>query len=205
MGQDPGPQKRPLPLPLLPRPLLRCSAERRSFFRSSWCSCSASCCFLCCTDCKTHRRITLHHLYVLHVATWLECRVPLWLVKAFKRVTWDSRRFLPIKRFCVKIVLPPCKQWVHFRLISTSKFTFWSVKVSCLLPTALSAMLLVPECSSNFNRSSNEALQRHKVKIFSNVDYDRHYNWLKCANQFPRGRNCHIMNSYNPWSNMIYL
>ena len=55
----------------------------------------------------------------------------------------------------------------------TIRFTFWSVKVSCLLPTALSGMLLVPECSSNLNRSSNEALQDNsKVQTFSNVGYD---------------------------------
>lgn len=40
-------------------------------------------------------------------------------------------------------------------------FTFLRVKVSCLLPTAVSAMLLVPECSSYFRRSSKEALEEH--------------------------------------------
>lgn len=39
-------------------------------------------------------------------------------------------------------------------------FTFLRVNVSCLLPTALSAMLLVPECSSNFSRSSKDVLEK---------------------------------------------
>lgn len=43
---------------------------------------------------------------------------------------------------------------------SRQTFTFLRVKVSCLLPTAVLATLLVPECSSNFKRSSNEALER---------------------------------------------
>lgn len=41
------------------------------------------------------------------------------------------------------------------------QFTFLRVKVSCLLPTAVSAMLLVPECSSSLRRSSKEALEEH--------------------------------------------
>lgn len=39
-------------------------------------------------------------------------------------------------------------------------FTFLRVNVSCLLPTALSAMLLVPECSSNFSLSSKDVLEK---------------------------------------------
>lgn len=50
------------------------------------------------------------------------------------------------------------------------QFTFWSVKVSCLLPTALSAMVLVPECSSNFKRSSSEALQHHSQNLVIPTD-----------------------------------
>jgi len=44
---------------------------------------------------------------------------------------------------------------------SHERFTFLRVKVSCLLPTAVSFMLLVPECSSSFRRSSREALEEH--------------------------------------------
>ena len=57
-------------------------------------------------------------------------------------------------------VLGEEQRMVHQR----EQFTFLRVKVSCLLPTAVSAMLLVPECSSNFRRSSREALGEHGQK-----------------------------------------
>lgn len=60
-------------------------------------------------------------------------------------------------------------------------FTFLSVNVSCLLPTALSAKLLVPECSSNFSRSSRDALQggggdaqlRTFLPLLAEIDLER--------------------------------
>lgn len=73
----PHPQWRPLPpLPLppprpLPRLLLRCPAERLSFFLSSWWSRSACCCFLCCSDCKQRQNkgkfiVLLRVFFYLH-------------------------------------------------------------------------------------------------------------------------------------------
>lgn len=43
-------------------------------------------------------------------------------------------------------------------------------------------MLLVPECSSNLKRSSNEALQDNLVKTFL-MSITINYIWLKCVNQ----------------------
>lgn len=47
-----------------------------------------------------------------------------------------------------------------------TQLTFLRVKVSCLLPTAVSATLLVQEFSSDFRRSSREALREEGVYEF---------------------------------------